>query len=116
MKTLNKHVAIEPFKKDAEEKKAARGLDLSDVTVTKLIESVVLYDSDSFRVGDKLLFRADVLRHPAAQQRLKLGDKIFLLMPEELVLFVDTKKDEGNGRPDPLPPSSDGIKVTRPLL
>lgn len=107
MKTLNKNVAITPFVKDnAADRPRAKGLDLTDVTVTKLIESEVLFDSEQFSKGDTLYFRSDVLRFPQVNQKLKLGETTFILMPEELVIFV---KRAGNGqRPAALPVSSSG--------
>lgn len=107
MKTLNKQVAVTPFvKENTQDRPRARGLDLTDVTVTKLIEAEVLYDSDNFSKGDTLYFRSDILRMPQVSQKLKLGETTFILLQEDFAIFV---KRSGNGqRPEALPPSSNG--------
>ena len=90
MKTLNKLVAVLPFKKDSvTDRPKVRGLDLTDVTVTKLIETEVVFNSEQFQKGDKLFFRSDVLRMPMSNQKLQIGDLTFILMPEELPVFVE---------------------------
>lgn len=85
--SINKLVAVLPFKKDTETKKPSKGLDFTDVTITKLVGAEVLYDSESFKAGDVLYFRSDVLRLPQANQKLQLGETIFLVLPEDLVVL-----------------------------
>jgi len=110
METMNKQVAVAPFKKDTEERQRVKGLDLTDVTVTKLIETEVLFDSERFKKGDILYFRADVMRLPQATQKLQLGDVTFILMHEELPVFHKRprKNKTADGRPEALPLSSNG--------
>lgn len=122
MESLNRSVAVAPFKKDTGPTERAKGLDLTDVTATRLIETEVLFDSEDFKRGDTLYFRADVLRWPQVNQKLKLGDVIFLLMPEDSPVFVkrapkarpkatptpSTGKQIDDGRPPALPLSSNG--------
>jgi len=88
MKTQNKQIAIEPFKKErTEERKMVRGLDMTDVSTTKLIESTVLWDSDNYKKGDVVYFRSEIMRHPYTNVRLSLGETVFVLIPEELVVM-----------------------------
>ena len=77
METLNKQVAVAPFKKETDGAPRQKGLDLTDVATIRLIETEVLFDSEKFKKGDTLYFRADVLRWPQVNQKLKL----FLKLP-----------------------------------
>lgn len=107
METLNKTVAVAPFKKETADQPRARGLDMTDVTVTKLIVTQVLFDSEKFKKGDTLYFRSDVLRWPQVNQKLVLGETTFILLPEELPVFVQ-KAAVSPTRPPALPVSSNG--------
>lgn len=109
-KTLNKNVAVSPFVREAaSDKPKARGLDLQDTTITKLLPAKVLYASSSFSVGDIVYFRSDVLRLPVANQKLQLGETTFVLMPEELVVLHETME---NGIV-PTPTPSAGKPITK---
>lgn len=88
-KSANKFVALRPFKKEVEQVQKIKGLDYTDVTITKLISSEVLFDSETFRAGDKVYFRSDILKSPIANQKLQLGDTIFILLPEDSVLISE---------------------------
>lgn len=86
-KVLNKQVAIAPFKKESlQDKPKAKGLDFTDVTITKLISSEVMFDSDNFKKGDLLYFRSDILRIAYVNQKLNLEGTEFVLVPEELAV------------------------------
>jgi len=108
METLNKSVAVAPFKKDTGPTERVKGLDLTDVTATRLIETEVLFDSEKFKKGDILYFRADVLRWPQVNQKLKLGDVTFLLLPEDSPVFL---KRAPKTRPKPTPTPSNGKPI-----
>jgi hypothetical protein len=105
METLNKSVAVAPFKKDTGPAERAKGLDLTDVTATRLIETEVMFDSEKFKKGDILYFRSDALRWPPSNQKLKLGDITFILLPEDAPVFVKraSKARIKNGRSPALP-------------
>lgn len=108
MKTTNKFVAVTPFKKEnTENQPRARGLDMTDATITRLIQAEVLFDSDSFNKGDVLFFRSDILRMPQSNQKLTLDGVTFILMAEEWPVLVQRKNDSYS-RPAPLPVSSNG--------
>ena len=83
--STNKLVALLPFQKEAPAK--TKGLDFTDMTTTKLIESKVLFDSENFKAGEVLYFRSDILKLPYVNQQFQLDDKIFILAPEELVVL-----------------------------
>lgn len=88
-KAANKFVALLPFKKEVDQAPKMKGIDFTDVTITKLVGTEVLFDSESFRAGDKVYFRSDILKLPYANQKLQLGDAVFILIPEDHVLLVE---------------------------
>lgn len=103
MKTTNKHVAVEVFKIEKKEgNSAVRGLVITQ-NAASLVSSRAVFDSENFRKGSTLYFRADTLRLPVANQRLVVDGTEFVLLPEDLVVCVSTPPHE---RPPALPLSS----------
>ena|ERR1017187_3151508 len=89
MKTINKQIAVEPFKTNhTTSERNARGLDLTDLTVSSLITSKVVFNSENYEVGDILYFRSECIKLPQFRAKLKADDKEFVLVPEDLVVGV----------------------------
>lgn len=89
MKTTNKLIAVAPFNMQEKDKKVVRGLDMSDGLIKSLISTKVLIDSEKYKTGQTLYFRADTSIHPSAKHKLTLGDKEFILLDEGLVIAVE---------------------------
>jgi len=93
VKSLNKQVAVLPIKREnTQDRPKAKGLDFTDVTVTKLVSSEVVFDSEKFSAGDILYFKSDVLKLPYVNQKLQLEDRIFIMVPEEIVVLSKSNK------------------------
>ena len=91
MKTVNKHVAIAPFKTNhTVSDRNARGLDMSDLTVSSLISSKVLFSSENYTAGVTLFFRSDIMKLPQVKTKLKVQDVEFILIPEDLIVGYET--------------------------
>jgi RNA polymerase sigma factor (sigma-70 family) len=88
MRTLNKHVAVTvPTLKKIEER-TVKGFQMSENLTTALVESQVMFDSEKFKVGEVVYFRADIKNHSYMSQKYNFGGKEFLLVPEEMVVAV----------------------------
>ena len=98
MRIVNKHVAIEAFKKERPEESKARGLVFSQ-TSTSLVSSKVVFGSESYSKGDILYFRPDVMKLPFANIKLSIDGSEFVLIPEDLVVGVS----EVAAMPTPTP-------------
>lgn len=104
MKIINKHVAVEPFKKEKVEEVQSRGLVLSQSS-SALVSVKVVFDSGMFLKGDTLYFRPDVMKLPFANIKLSIEGSEFVLIPEDLVVGVI-------GRPvEPTPTPSNGVPI-----
>lgn len=100
MLVLNKQVAVKPITLDREkDQPRAKGLDITDLTITKIISSEVVFDSGQvglqFSKGDTVYFRSDILKLPYVRQKMELDGKEFILVPEEIVVGLKTLNKEG---------------------
>lgn len=89
MKTLNKQIAILPFKKE-QDKPKAKGIDFSNTI--KLISSEVVFDSEKYTKRTKLYFRSEIERMPFVNQKFELDGLTFILVPEEAVILAEDVK------------------------
>jgi hypothetical protein len=90
MKTLNKLVAVEPIVLDTDKTNApARGLDLSDRMVIKLVPTKVVFSSETFQAQGTVYFRTDIVAHASARQKFELNGKSFVLIPEDMVIIYN---------------------------
>ena len=92
MKTVNKHVAVVPFETNHKaNNRNAIGLDMTDMTVSSLVSTKVLFTSENYAGGVTLFFRSDILKMPQARTRLKHQDVEFLLIPEDFIVGWEPK-------------------------
>lgn len=100
MKTTNKYVAVEVFKKDNVEKDQARGLAMPDRLTTKLLSTKVIFDSDNYQAGDILYFRSDIVKLPDAMNKLELDGIVFIVLPESHAVAYEKAHKELHSRGD----------------
>jgi hypothetical protein len=93
---LHDFVALAPIVLDHQKgtnSSTIKGFVGSDKTLRTLISSEVVFDSDKFKKGQKLYFRAEVASAPQFRQILitqnKSGQDVeFILMPESMAVGV----------------------------
>jgi hypothetical protein len=88
MKIYGKLVAVEPLEAK-EEKTKTRGLDMSAIFTKDLVQGKVVVDSDDFKAGTLVYFRADVLGHPQNKNILILKGTKIVLFPIDWVVAYD---------------------------
>lgn len=92
IKTSNKHIAVEPFKKAVEKERAPiRGIDITDASMTTLLDTVAIFDSESYKKGTKVYFSSTILKMPQSRLKYQLGETVFLLIPEDLVIVSESQ-------------------------
>lgn len=89
MRTLNRQVAITMPKKKEELTKESKNFVMLDHLTQSLVESDVVFDSEKFKSGDKVYFRADSLNQHVLRQKYSFAGKEFVLVPEEWVVALE---------------------------
>jgi hypothetical protein len=90
MKTINKHVAVEPFPRNSAVVTTHRGQ--AQIQQRAALTGLkVVFDTDDgvYRAGDVLFFRGDTCKTPPAMQLLSEGDVSFILLPVEWAVGVN---------------------------
>lgn len=87
MKTLNKRVALEPIVIDDKKTNSIKGVDVSDLMVSKLVPTKVVYDSENFIAGGIAYIDSTSVKTSFNNKKFELDGKTFVLFPEEFVVI-----------------------------
>jgi hypothetical protein len=91
IKTLNDLVAIKPLIFDhdkGEKKEMVKGFVGSDKLMKTIITSEVIFQSKSFKTGEKVFLRADAYQLPYVKNILNIDGTEFVLVPESIIIAV----------------------------
>lgn len=90
MKTLHNQVAVAPlvFKHDTVEPLTQGRFATTDKLTPSLIESTVVYDSENFKEGQKVYFKAEIRNQRVLETKYNFDGREFVLIPEEFITAV----------------------------
>ncbi len=87
-RAVNKKIATEPFKQVATEGKIKNGIAIIDTKIG-MTGLKVVFGSALAPEGSTVYVMTDVLnKHKWPQEKYTIGDKEFILVPEEMVIIV----------------------------
>ena len=89
MKTLNKLVAVSIPQKEEVATKNIKGFEMLEHLDHTFLASTVIFDSQSFKSGDKVYFRADSINQHALRQKYNFAGKEFVLLSEDMVAAIE---------------------------
>jgi DNA-directed RNA polymerase specialized sigma subunit len=90
MKTLHKQVAVAPlvFKHDTEQPVQTGRFATTDKLAPTLIESTVIYDSENFKEGQKVYFKAEIRNQRILETKYNFDGREFVLISEDMITAV----------------------------
>ncbi len=93
IKTMHENVALKPlvFEHDkGTRSETVKGFVGSDKLMKTVVATVVVFNSKSFKTGQKVYLRADAYNLPFVNQVMSINGKEFILVPEGIIIAIES--------------------------